>query len=183
MGLDQTLVKVRDINLEKFYALKGTAIIAPENPALDQDYINNTAKECKELEDLYAQALSDNDPDAEAYKKRIDDLLAPYAEPIIWNGRKENHIHDWICANADLEDTNLDYVLIDPEKLLSDLKAVLDDHERAPEILPTRSGFFFGGTEYGEYYFDTIERLYNTLLTEKNQGYFEDHSYFYWCWW
>lgn len=88
-----------------------------------------------------------------------------------------------LISIAGLKETNLDYVLIDPNVLLSDLKTVLDNHDLAPKILPTQSGFFFGNTEYSEYYFDSVKNLYEVLLAEKEKGYFEDCSYFYWSWW
>ena len=183
MGLDQQLLRVKDIDLNKFYALKDSAIIAPHNPNLDQDYIDITAKKCKELEELHSKALSENDPDVDIYRERIDELLAPYDEPIIWYGRKENHIHKWVEVAASLDSTNLDYVLIDPNVLLSDLKTVLDNHDLAPKLLPTQSGFFFGDTEYGDYYFEDVKKLYEVLLAEKNKGNFDSCSYFYWSWW
>ena len=183
MGLDQQLLRVKDIDLNKFYALKGSAIIAPHNPDLDQDYISATAKKCKELEELHSKALSENDPGADKYRTQIDELLAPYDEPTIWYGRKENHIHKWVEAAANLESTNLDYVLIDPNVLLSDLKTVLDNHNLAPKLLPTQSEFFFGDTEYSDYYFEDVKNLYEVLLAEKEKGYFDTHSYFYWSWW
>jgi hypothetical protein len=43
------------------------------------------------------------------------------------------------------------------EKLLEDCKQVLNDHSLAPMVLPTQSGFFFGSTEYDEYYFEDLE--------------------------
>lgn len=186
MGLDQQILRVKDIDLNKFYALKGSAIIAPHNPDLDQDYINTTAQKCKELEELYTKALSEDDPDANVYRERIDELLVPYDERTIWYGRKENHIHQWVInsnSHENIGHTNLDYVLIDPNALLSDLKTVLDNHDLAPKILPTQSGFFFGDTEYSDYYFEDVEHLYEVLLAEKEDGYFDSCSYFYWSWW
>lgn len=38
-------------------------------------------------------------------------------------------------------------------------RSVLDDHSLAEELLPTMSGFFFGGTDYDEYYFDDVEQV------------------------
>ena len=184
MGLDQSLVRVKDTDLEKFHVIKGTAIIAPENPDLDQDYIATIIQKHKELDALHYEDLAKNDPDAdERYNERINELLAPYNEEIIWNGRKENHIHKWVCVAANLESTNLDYVLIDPNVLLSDLKTVLDNHDLAPKLLPTQSGFFFGDTEYSNYYFEDVKKLYEVLLAEKEKGYFDSCSYFYWSWW
>jgi hypothetical protein len=36
-------------------------------------------------------------------------------------------------------------------------KKVVDDPTRAEELLPTTSGFFFGGTAYDEYYLTSIK--------------------------
>lgn len=47
----------------------------------------------------------------------------------------------------------------DVEELLSRCNEVLKDHSKAPELLPTMDGFFFGSTAYDEYYFDDIRRV------------------------
>lgn len=36
---------------------------------------------------------------------------------------------------------------------------VLSDHSKAEELLPTISGFFFGSTDYNEYYFEDVEQV------------------------
>lgn len=36
---------------------------------------------------------------------------------------------------------------------------VLDNHDKAEELLPTMSGFFFGSTDYDEYYFDDVKQV------------------------
>ncbi len=41
-------------------------------------------------------------------------------------------------------------------KLLEVCKQVAADPSKAEELLPTQSGFFFGGTEYDEYYMNSI---------------------------
>lgn len=43
-------------------------------------------------------------------------------------------------------------------------KKVLDDHSLASELLPTQSGFFFGGTEYDEYYFLDLDYTYKLFV-------------------
>lgn len=45
----------------------------------------------------------------------------------------------------------------DIEELISRCDKVLADHSLAEELLPTQSGFFFGGTDYNEWYFKDIE--------------------------
>ena len=96
--------------------------------------------------------------------------------------RKANAIHNWFVENIqDGNDDQRDYrVTIEELKELLDLvNEVLADHSKAEELLPTRSGFFFGGTEYDEYYFadlkDTKEILEKAIA---DGGHFR-----YSCWW
>ena len=96
MGLDQRIVRVANSNLEKFYVINHDTIIAPDNPYLDRDYIHDKGTIYRDLEKSYNKALEDNDPEAEVYRKRMDELLAPYDEATVWFGRKENHIHQWV---------------------------------------------------------------------------------------
>lgn len=81
--------------------------------------------------------------------------------------RKANHIHNWFmqnCARRDEYDNPIDdcrpiEVTVDKlEKLLDDCKKVLADHSLAKELLPTKSGFFFGSTTYDDYYLGQIEQ-------------------------
>ena len=81
--------------------------------------------------------------------------------------RKASHIHNWFmqnCADRDEYDNPIDdcspiEITVDKlEKLLDDCKRVLADHSLASSLLPTADGFFFGSTDYSEYYFDEIER-------------------------
>ena len=45
----------------------------------------------------------------------------------------------------------------DVEDIISRCERVLADHSLASELLPTQSGFFFGSTEYGNYYFEDVK--------------------------
>jgi len=74
--------------------------------------------------------------------------------------RKANHIHNWFVEHCgDGEDTCQDMYVSqeDLEELLDVCNKVLEDHSKAPELLPTQDGFFFGSTEYDEYYFQDVE--------------------------
>ena len=42
--------------------------------------------------------------------------------------------------------------------------------EVAEELLPTASGFFFGGTEYDEYYFEQVVETLEVLEKELESG-------------
>lgn len=89
--------------------------------------------------------------------------------------RKANAIHAWFVDNvADGEDDCREvYVTIEQLTTLRDLcKQILDAPESnrvmlAEKLLPTRGGFFFGSTDYDQYYFDdlrlTVEQLERAL--------------------
>ena len=84
--------------------------------------------------------------------------------------RKANAIHNWFvntCGDG-IDECQLIEVSADQLKdLRSKCIKVLANHDVAKEELPTASGFFFGGTEYDEYYFDIIKytlKIVNNLL-------------------
>ena len=51
----------------------------------------------------------------------------------------------------------------DLESLLEATEAVLEDPSNASNILPTTSGFFFGSTNYDEYYFEDVKYVNESL--------------------
>ena len=75
--------------------------------------------------------------------------------------RKANHIHKWFVDNVQngKDECQRSYV---EESKLKNLRTicqtVLDDNKLASQLLPAQSGFFFGGTEYDDYYFEDIKR-------------------------
>lgn len=77
--------------------------------------------------------------------------------------RKFNALHSYIVKTfADGIDNCQDIILYkeDVEKIKRVLDDVLNVHqqaEKAKEILPTQSGYFFGGTDYDEYYFEEVK--------------------------
>lgn len=88
--------------------------------------------------------------------------------------RKANAIHEWFVKNVqDGEDDCRSYwVSRDKLQELHDVcrkVATAGTQEVAEELLPTSAGFFFGGTEYEEYYFEqvdwTAKRLAEILRT------------------
>lgn len=93
--------------------------------------------------------------------------------------RKANHIHQWFVDNCQNGEDDCKEYYVDQEQLkelLDVCKQVKENHDLAEELLPTQSGFFFGGTEYDEYYFDcideTIEIIEEALKDEKGDYYY-----------
>lgn len=98
--------------------------------------------------------------------------------------RKANQIHKWFVDNVqDGNDDCKEYEvpLEQLRKLVKTCKKVLKDHSKAEELLPTQAGFFFGGTEYTEYYFqnlkDTVKQIEPLLKEEYPKGVYVTFTY------
>lgn len=93
--------------------------------------------------------------------------------------RKANAIHHWFVENVQdgVDQCQLSYVERDQLiELLKLVNEVLDNPDRSEELLPTQAGFFFGSTEYDEYYFEdlklTKEILEQVLKENADEGIF-----------
>ena len=114
--------------------------------------------------------------------KKHDYNIGGYKESTeIGYWRKANAIHRWFVENCqDGEDNCATYTVVHEE--LKELKRVCEEvlqrPQEAEDLLPTQSGFFFGPTEYDEWYIqdlkDTIE-IIDWALTQ-DFDYFEYHS-------
>lgn len=98
--------------------------------------------------------------------------------------RKANQIHQWFVDNVQkgVDDCGDYYVSTDDlEKLLDACEKVKADHSLADTLLPSASGFFFGTTEYDEWYFNsidnTIEILKEALADESDSSYYYSSSW------
>lgn len=77
--------------------------------------------------------------------------------------RKANAIHSWFVKNIQggKDECRESYVGREKlQKLLDDTKAALAAGDKAKDILPTQPGFFFGSTEYNEWY---VQDLSSTI--------------------
>lgn len=155
MGLDQYLSAKRYVTRKQGYALE-----APSNPAFDAiteranltDYCEHPSV------DIYGTYVSVN---------------AAY-----W--RKANQIHQWFVDNVQDGNDNCGeyYVSTDQlEELRSKCNEILahkEDKALAEDLLPPQDGFFFGGTELDEWYYQdieyTAERLKQILEIAKREN-------------
>ena len=90
--------------------------------------------------------------------------------------RKVNAVHNWFIENLTDGEDNCQPIYV-PRSSLIDLKIaceeVLADNSKADTLLPTGSGFFFGSTEYDEWYFHGIEKtvkIVSKLIEEVPEG-------------
>ena len=110
-----------------------------------------------------------------------------YIEESAMYWRKANAIHKWFVDNVQKgkDDCGIYWVSIKAlQELQKVCKQVMANKEKASTLLPTQDGFFFGGTQYDEWYFSdierTIEELEELLQDESNintQGIYSDFYY------
>lgn len=91
--------------------------------------------------------------------------------------RKANQVHAWFVEHVQGGTDNCETYFVsrdDLRKLVDTCKVILADRDKADELLPTQSGFFFGSQDYDDWYFkdleDTIsqiERALNELPEEQ----------------
>lgn len=121
-----------------------------------EKYLNEYVEESKKLSEKLGKNFKD-------IPFRIEKIVFDIG---YW--RKANHIHKWFVDNVqDGEDNCEKYYVSDDDlkELLKVCKEVLEDKSKAEELLPTQSGFFFGGTQYDKYYFEQIK--YTIEIIEK----------------
>lgn len=76
--------------------------------------------------------------------------------------RKANQIHNWFVREVQGGEDDCKTYRVSREKLL-ELENLCrritesGEPEVAAKLLPTASGFFFGGTDYDEYYFEQVD--------------------------
>ena len=134
----------------------------------------------------YWEHNGDNNYDVKVTKAgnptKIDPKKVSYIVEEVGYWRKANQIHQWFVDNVQggVDDCRDAYVERDKlEELLNLCKIVSIDKDKAEQLLPTASGFFFGGTGYDEWYYeqinDTIEIL-EEALSDEEADHFEYHS-------
>ena len=97
---------------------------------------------------------------------------------IYW--RKANAIHNWFVNNIQEGEDDCRYYELEKEQLIdlrNTCKKVLKDNSLKEELLPTQGGFFFGGTDYDEYYYndlkETVKEIDRLLSMNDEYDWFE----------
>lgn len=100
--------------------------------------------------------------------------------------RKANQIHGWMVDRVqDGVDDCCEYPVSEDhlDQLEHICKSILKNKKLAEELLPPRAGFFFGGCEYSERYWEQIEetiKIINNL--RDSDGRIRDNYYYHSSW-
>ncbi|MDC9612889.1 hypothetical protein PSI19_03125 [Xenorhabdus khoisanae] len=97
--------------------------------------------------------------------------------------RKVNFLFYWIKNNVKSIE-NREPILI-PQDVLKKLSSDLDKliPANCQELFPTCNGFFFGSTEYDEYYWLDVESVRAWVKGILNDFDFDNQNLYFWAWW
>lgn len=96
--------------------------------------------------------------------------------------RKSNQIHQWFVENVQggVDDCGFFEATKEQlEKLLQVVDLVLNNHSEANKLLPTQGGFFFGSTDYDEWYYEDLRETQEILKNVLASTDFERQIVFY----
>jgi len=99
--------------------------------------------------------------------------------------RKANQIHGWFVHNVQRGEDDCKEYYVDREQLealRSLCENILADKADAYDSLPTIGGFFFGSTDYDEYYFSELQNTVN-LISHVLDTVPNDWDFYYWSSW
>tara|TARA_R100001591_G_scaffold53638_1_gene63644 strand:+ start:6124 stop:6576 length:453 start_codon:yes stop_codon:yes gene_type:complete len=107
-----------------------------------------------------------------------------FVEEEVMYWRKVNAVHAWFVENVQdgIDECQESRVTIEQlDELATICEKVVRD--KNPELLPTQGGFFFGSTDYDDYYYEEIEETAKVLREEIRNNQEEYPEYFYQASW
>ena len=102
--------------------------------------------------------------------------------------RKANQIHNWFVENVQNGVDDCGEYIVSPSQLRTLLEICKQIHKTkdpklAEKLLPTTDSFFFGSTDYDDYYFDDIEDTIDILTDVLEKTDFNNEEIYYSAWW
>ena len=122
---------------------------------------------------------------AKADKRYDDAYKSLYSEVAYF--RKVNFLLPYFGYEENCSEITIDKCEV--EELVNDCKRVLaakdtDEAENvADELLPTEEGYFFGSTDYDEWYFKDVQEVMDKFTEILNEFDFDKNELIMDCWW
>lgn len=150
---------------------------------------------------LYRKYKNENYMDDVAYWRKANAIHRWFEAHITKDGKMEN-CGEYLVTKEDLEQLRAccQYVLLNSnlvekkvcvgDQLIDgelkpryELEKVIEDPTVAQNMLPTKSGFFFGGTDYDEWYISKLESTIEQIDRILEDTDFEHEELYYSAWW
>ena len=148
--------KYSPINTKKVTYIQEEVAYWRKSNQIHDWFVNNCQNGVDECQEAYV--------DPTKLKELLDTCIAVRDSTLIVKGRVNN--------GYTLDEND--------EKVYNTVEGmVLEDHSAAEELLPTQCGFFFGGTDYDEYYMNDIKRTIQMLEEELAIEYGKDQPEYY----
>jgi hypothetical protein len=96
--------------------------------------------------------------------------------------RKANAIHQWFVDNVQGGEDDCGEYPVSRDKLESLMKLceqIIDNKKLARELLPTTSGFFFGSTEYDDWYMGDVQHTADRIKKILEDSAFTKADFYY----
>jgi hypothetical protein len=96
--------------------------------------------------------------------------------------RKANAIHQWFVDNVQGGEDDCGEYPVSRDKLESLMKLceqIIDNKKLARELLPTKSGFFFGSTEYDDWYMGDVQHTADRIKKILEDSAFTKAGFYY----
>ena len=138
-------------------------------------------------------------PEENVYKVSVDrerghaikSERVTFIEEELMYWRKANHIHKFFIEKCGGGDDNCREMYVSEEiilELIENLRKIVEANvaigfDVAKETLPTTTGFFFGSTNYDNYYFEECERTLEELQRLVDEDLFEGGDLYYQASW
>ena len=112
------------------------------------------------------------------YEKLIDELNDIDCENFEFLAyfRKVNFLFEFFSGSLNEEEMTAVITRGEMEELIEKCEFVLNNRDKASEILPTCDGFFFGSLDYDDYYFESVAKVllsFQVIL----ENYSDDYLY------
>ena len=112
------------------------------------------------------------------YEKLIDELNDIDCENFEFLAyfRKVNFLFEFFSGSLNEDETTAVITRGEMEELIDKCEFVLNNRDKASEILPTCDGFFFGSLDYDDYYFESVAKVllsFQVIL----ENYSDDYLY------
>lgn len=133
---------------------------------------------CRNGYDFLINPFTNGVLDLPELEEEVNKWVEGHYEPYDAYFRKVNFLFKYYEDRGKMYDQYYAFTDVDDiDDLIDRCERVLKDHELAHELLPTQDGFFFGSTDYNDWYFSDVKdclkqmKKYRKLLKDGVTGY------------